>query len=102
MHGDFHVRHVLVADGEVGGVIDWGDVCVGDPSIDLQLAWALLPAERRSVFLDAYGPIADVTRLRARVLAISLSALLLDYARERGLSGLERETRAGLARALGG
>ena len=45
VHGDFHVRHVLVAGGGVSAVIDWGDVCVGDPSIDLQLAWALLPED---------------------------------------------------------
>lgn len=102
VHGDFHVRHVLVAGGEVSGVIDWGDVCVGDPSIDLQLAWALLPDLRRPVFLDAYGSVDDETRLRARVLAVYLSALLCDYARMEGLPGLERETRAGLTRALSG
>lgn len=102
VHGDFHVRHVLVAGGEVSGVIDWGDVCTGDPSIDLQLAWALLPETRRTVFLDAYGPVDDETQLRARVLAVSLSALLCDYARTEGLPGLERETRAGLTRALSG
>jgi len=102
VHGDFHVRHVLVAGGGVSGVIDWGDVCTGDPSIDLQLAWALLPETRRTVFLDAYGPVDDETQLRARVLAVSLSALLCDYARTEGLPGLERETRAGLTRALAG
>jgi aminoglycoside phosphotransferase (APT) family kinase protein len=102
VHGDFHVRHVLVEDGRVSGVIDWGDVCVGDPSIDLQFAWSLLPAERRAAFLDAYGPVDEETRLRARVLAIFFCALLADYARARGLSGLERETRAGLVRVLAG
>jgi aminoglycoside phosphotransferase (APT) family kinase protein len=100
VHGDLHVRHVLVEDGRVSGVIDWGDVCVGDPSIDLQLAWSLLPAERRAVFLDAYGPVDEETQLRARVLAVFFCALLADYARARGLPGLERETRSGLVRAL--
>ena len=41
-HGDLHVRHVLVEDGSLSGVIDWGDVCVADPSIDLSLVWSLL------------------------------------------------------------
>jgi aminoglycoside phosphotransferase (APT) family kinase protein len=100
VHGDFHVRHALVEDGRVSGVIDWGDVCVGDPSIDLQLAWSLLPAERRGAFLDAYGPIDEETQLRARVLAVFFCALLADYARTQGLPGLERETRGGLVRAL--
>jgi aminoglycoside phosphotransferase (APT) family kinase protein len=100
LHGDFHVRHVLVDADEPSGVIDWGDVCVGDPSIDLQLAWALLPPARRGLFLDAYGPVDDETRLRARVLAIFLSALLTDYARTERLPALEREARAGLDHAL--
>jgi aminoglycoside phosphotransferase (APT) family kinase protein len=100
VHGDFHVRHVLVEDGRVSGVIDWGDVCVGDPSIDLQLAWSLLTAERRAAFLDAYGPVDEATQLRARVLAVFFCALLADYARAQGLPGLERETRGGLVRAL--
>jgi aminoglycoside phosphotransferase (APT) family kinase protein len=30
-HGDLHVRHLLVDDGEASGVIDWGDLCRGDP-----------------------------------------------------------------------
>jgi aminoglycoside phosphotransferase (APT) family kinase protein len=100
VHGDLHVRHVLVEDGRVSGVIDWGDVCVGDPSIDLQLAWSLLRAERRPAFLDAYGPVDEVTQLRARVLAVFFCALLADYGRAQGLPGLERETRGGLVRAL--
>ena len=100
VHGDFHVRHVLVEDGRVSGVIDWGDVCVGDPSLDVQLAWSLLPAGRRAAFLEAYGPVDEETQLRARVLAVFFCALLADYARAQGLPGLERETRGGLVRAL--
>jgi hypothetical protein len=34
-HGDLHVRHVLVdSAGAASGVIDWGDLCLGDPVID--------------------------------------------------------------------
>ena len=45
LHGDLHVRHVLLDDaGGPSAVIDWGDVCVGDPSIDLSLYWSLLDA----------------------------------------------------------
>ena len=95
VHGDFHVRHVLVADGRVSGVIDWGDVCVGDPSIDLQLAWSLLPAERRAAFLDAYGPVDEETQLRARVLAVFFCALLADYARAQGLPAWSARPAAG-------
>jgi aminoglycoside phosphotransferase (APT) family kinase protein len=100
LHGDLHARHVLVDRGTASAVIDWGDACRGDPSIDLQVAWTLLPPDGRAAFFDAYGPIDDETRLRARVLGVSLSAILLAYARDRGHGALEQETLAGLERTL--
>jgi aminoglycoside phosphotransferase (APT) family kinase protein len=101
VHGDLHLRHVLVDGGALGGVIDWGDVCVGDPSIDLQIAWSLLPVQARTRFFDEYGPIDEVRQLRARVLAVRLCAVLARYARSVGYASLEREALAGFERALG-
>ena len=49
LHGDLHVRHVLVEQGTLSGVIDWGDVCVGDPSIDLLFVWSAVAAWTRDV-----------------------------------------------------
>jgi aminoglycoside phosphotransferase (APT) family kinase protein len=100
LHGDLHARHVLVDQGTVSAVIDWGDACRGDPSIDLQVAWMVLPPDGRSAFFEEYGPIGDETRLRARVLAVSLSTILLLYARDLDRRSLESECLAGLARAL--
>jgi aminoglycoside phosphotransferase (APT) family kinase protein len=100
VHGDLHLRHVLVEQGVLSGVIDWGDVCVGDPSIDLQIAWSLLPVDARVTFFDEYGPIAEERRLRARVFAIRLCAMLAHYARSVGYASLEREALAGFDRAL--
>ena len=35
-HGDLHLRHLLVdAHGAAAAVIDWGDLCRGDPSVDM-------------------------------------------------------------------
>ena len=100
VHGDLHARHVLVERGSVSAIIDWGDTCIGDPSIDLHVAWSLLAPRERSSFFEAYGPIDDETRLRARALAVSLSTMLVLYARDQGRVALERETLAGLERAL--
>jgi aminoglycoside phosphotransferase (APT) family kinase protein len=100
LHGDLHVRHFLIDRAVISGVIDWGDVCVGDPAIDLQLVWSFLPPHGRDSFLEEYGPIDEETRLRARVLAIFLSVLLLLYARHEGLAALEQEIFAGLERTL--
>jgi len=100
VHGDLHVRHVLVDGMSMSGVIDWGDVCVGDPAIDLQLVWSLLPAARRESFFAEYGTVERETSVRARVLAVYLCALLAHYARSVGRASLERESLAGLERAL--
>jgi len=99
-HGDLHFRHVLVGEhGEPTGVIDWIDVCRGDPSIDLCLLWSVLPPDPRAEALDAYGPVAEEQVLRARVLAVFLCATLAIYGRHEGMPALEREAVAGLDRA---
>jgi aminoglycoside phosphotransferase (APT) family kinase protein len=103
VHGDLHLRHVLVADdGAPSAVIDWGDVCIGDPAIDLSLYWSLLDARGRRAFRDAYGA-AELSHgrlLRARLLALFLNAVLALYADDTGDEALLRETIAGLERTL--
>lgn len=85
VHGDLHLRHVLIDDrGAIAGVIDWGDLAVSDPSVDLSLGWALFPPDVREQFLAAYGEIDQQTRLRARVLALFLCAALAISAFHRG------------------
>ena len=100
VHGDLHFRHVLVQGRAVSAVIDWGDVCLSDPAIDLPLLWSFVPPDGRGAFLDAYGPVNDAQLLRARVLAIQLCAVLARYGRLEGLEGVEREALSGLERAL--
>jgi aminoglycoside phosphotransferase (APT) family kinase protein len=100
VHGDLHFRHVLVDGGAGSGVIDWGDLCRSDPAIDLPLLWSFVPPEGRGAFLDTYGPVNGAQLLRARVLAIQLSAVLARYGHLEGLEGVEREGVAGLQRAL--
>ena len=99
-HGDLHARHALVGeDGGLSGVIDWGDACRADPSVDLSLYWSLLSDGGRTAFLAAYGRVTDEQLLRARVLALFLNAMLATYARHQGASRLERAALAGVSRA---
>ncbi|HEY3531102.1 MAG TPA: phosphotransferase [Nocardioides sp.] len=49
VHGDLGPEHIRVVGDRVGGVIDWGDSCVGDPALDL--AWTMLGAS--PAFADA-------------------------------------------------
>lgn len=101
LHGDLHVRHVLVDAGAVTGIIDWGDVCVGDPAIDLNFAYSALVGPARAAMLDAYGrPVDGLTELRARVVGAFLSAVLLLYAVDQGLDALRDESARGLERSV--
>jgi aminoglycoside phosphotransferase (APT) family kinase protein len=99
-HGDLHLRHLLVDEaGAPTAVIDWIDVCRGDPGIDLPLYWCLLtPAAREE--LRAVYPVTDEQLLRGRVLALFLCAILAAYARDTGAPALEREMISGLERTL--
>ena len=49
-HGDLSYLNVLATDGRVCGVIDWGTCGVGDPAIDMIVAWSLLSAGARDVY----------------------------------------------------
>jgi aminoglycoside phosphotransferase (APT) family kinase protein len=99
-HGDLHFRHLLVDGGRASGVIDWGDVCLADPAIDLPLLWSFVEPEQRPAFLEAYGPVTDAQLVLARVLALQLCATLAHYGRSEGNAAVERAGVDGLERAL--
>lgn len=100
VHGDLHFRQVLVDDdARLTGVIDWVDVCRSDPAIDLSMLWSYLPSAGREAFLAEYGIVAEDQLLRARVIALSLSAALAQYGHRERFPTIEREALAGLERA---
>jgi aminoglycoside phosphotransferase (APT) family kinase protein len=102
LHGDLHIRHLLVdASQALCGVIDFGDLCVGDPSIDMTPFWALLPPEGRREFLDEYGGLREDQLVRARVLSINLCAILAVYGHHEGMTAVRDEALAGLDRTAG-
>ncbi len=49
-HGDMAQGNLLVKDGALAAVIDFGTCGVGDPSCDLAVAWTLLDGESRAAF----------------------------------------------------
>lgn len=59
LHGDLHPRNLIVSDGKIAGIIDWGDMTAGDVATDLACAWMLFERPARRAFIDAYGPTAD-------------------------------------------
>jgi aminoglycoside phosphotransferase (APT) family kinase protein len=101
-HGDLHVRHLLVdRHGSVTGVIDWGDLCLADPAVDLSIAYFAFAGQARADLLSAYGrPVSPERELAARACAISLAASLAEYAASDGRAALLQECVAGLRRAV--
>ncbi|MEE4591712.1 aminoglycoside phosphotransferase family protein [Streptomyces sp. DSM 41524] len=81
VHSDLMPGNLLVADGRLSAVIDFGTAGVGDPACDLVPAWNLLPASVRTDFRAALG-VDDATWARGRGWALSMALIQLPYYRE--------------------
>lgn len=64
-HGDIAVGNMLVQNGELSAVIDFGSIGIGDPACDLVIAWTLFKEESRKVF-RAHLSLDNATWERAR------------------------------------
>lgn len=51
LHGDIAPGNILVANGHLCGVIDFGIMGVGDPACDYAMAWTFFDQESRKEFL---------------------------------------------------
>jgi aminoglycoside phosphotransferase (APT) family kinase protein len=104
LHGDLYARHLLLDDaGDLTGVLDWGDVCLGDRALDLSVVYSFLPPAAHAAFWSAYGETSETTRRRAHFLALTRYGInLLAYALDVGDTALEREAGGALARLAGG
>ena len=54
-HGDVAEGNLLLRDGRLAAVIDFGTSGVGDPACDVVIAWTLLRGRARSAFREALG-----------------------------------------------
>lgn len=54
-HGDLLAENLLIRDGELTAVLDFGGLGVGDPSVDLIVAWEVLDSQGRQIFRSATG-----------------------------------------------
>lgn len=96
LHGDLHPNNLLVSDGRISGVIDFGDLTAGDPATDLAIAWIMLPEAGRARFYEEYGLADESTRERAAGWALSLATAYLAFSADTptmgaiGLTTLDR------------
>jgi aminoglycoside phosphotransferase (APT) family kinase protein len=65
VHGDVATGNLLVRDGQLSAVIDFGCCSVGDPACDLAIAWTFLEGEAREAF-RAVLPLDPGTWARGR------------------------------------
>ena len=99
LHGDLHPANVLVELGTLSAVIDFGDMCAGDPATDLAGAWMLLPATAIPAFAEAYGGIDSELERRTLGWAV-LFALMLISIGHGGRPSYQRVGESTLARVL--
>ncbi|ALX66863.1 aminoglycoside phosphotransferase family protein [Microbacterium sp. XT11] len=84
IHGDLHPGNIVVCDGRLRALVDFGDVTRGDPAYDLASAWMLFDADGRSEFRAATGDRYDEhTWTRARAWASYIATTLLTLSDDR-------------------
>jgi aminoglycoside phosphotransferase (APT) family kinase protein len=65
VHGDVAAGNLLIRDGRLAAVIDFGSSGVGDPACDATIAWTFLSGKSREAFRTAL-PLDEATWARAR------------------------------------
>ncbi|MCW2776664.1 MAG: aminoglycoside phosphotransferase [Frankiales bacterium] len=80
VHGDLHPGNLLVDDGRLTGVLDFGSLSCGDPAVDLLPAWHLEP-DARQAYRDALQ-VDDDAWLRGRGWGLSVAVVALAFYRE--------------------
>lgn len=82
VHGDLYPRHVIVENDQVSGIIDWGDMHVGDPAIDASMAFTQGSTVNQEAFWNAYQPPDSDFQIRAAFRALHYGIVLRSFGRE--------------------
>jgi aminoglycoside phosphotransferase (APT) family kinase protein len=87
-HGDVAVGNLLVRDGRLAAVIDFGTSGVGDPACDLVIAWTLFSGPSRRAFRETLA-VDPGTWSRGRGWALWKAAITLVDQIDRDPAGAE-------------
>ena len=79
VHSDIAPGNLLVEDGRLTAVIDFGSSAVGDPACDAAMAWTTFSGESREAF-RAGLPFDEATWARGRGWALWKAAIVLAQA----------------------
>lgn len=80
-HGDVNATNLLVDNGRLRAVIDFGCLGVGDPACDVTIAWTFLFGEAREAFRTRL-PLDEATWARGRGWALWKALITLVHARK--------------------
>ena len=69
VHGNISTGNILMRNGKLAAIIDFGGLCIGDPACDFAIAWTYFDAVSRRVFKEAIN-IDESTWLRGRAWAL--------------------------------
>ncbi|HEX5686765.1 MAG TPA: aminoglycoside phosphotransferase family protein [Ideonella sp.] len=75
VHGDIALGNLLLLEGKLHAVIDFGQLCVGDPACDLAIAWTFLRGAHRAAFREALAVDLGTWR-RGRAWALWKAAII--------------------------
>jgi aminoglycoside phosphotransferase (APT) family kinase protein len=81
LHGDLHPGNLVFRDGRLVGVVDFGDLCSGDPATDLAGALLSLPYDALKSFFTAYGVDDDATLTRTIGWAVVFGTMMVGLGR---------------------
>lgn len=101
IHADLDRRNVLVRDGRLAAVLDWGGAGLGDPAVDVAAAWKLVAAQERDAFRELLGA-DDATWLRAKGWVLSQALVALGYYTSENNPPIHAEATRWLANVLDG
>jgi len=75
LHGDLHPLNVIIRDGSLAGILDWGDLSAGDVATDLACGWLLFDTTRvrREFFRAAAAPEPILRRAAGWALLMALA-----------------------------
>jgi thiamine kinase-like enzyme len=77
IHGDPHPANLIFNGDVLVGVIDFGDLCAGDPATDLAGGFLAFPFESIDEYLTAYGAIDDATLRRTLGWAVHFGLMFI-------------------------
>jgi aminoglycoside phosphotransferase (APT) family kinase protein len=91
VHGDLYHRHIIVdpASRQPTGLIDWGDVHISDPGIDISVGMIFTPVVFRH-FIDAYGGVSESSLNILRLNGFAHAVSFLAYGYEQNRPSLKR------------